>query len=438
MKQFLNLRSSFLVPRLGWLALGGAWVTLAFASDEPGTGAAEPFRPEAGQFPPLEKAHTYRGELVFVDHANRRGSLRVEGTGKFYRNDPHPFALLPYGMVRYHGAPADLRDIPLGTVLHASAFLPPDPKTSVVPVLPADSKSKDAGHYRGIGIFPAENHVLLLEDEPSHCLRTGKTWALKEVELKDNTGTIIATREPKAGGDGKGGEEKMTFDAGTRLWRGRERLAVANLVEEGVWPADGKKSLGGQSVLLGITWKPAPGDGLSGAFTQFHLSDIWLDDAAIENAAQFQTEAHKAFIRSRWMPASVDAVEYGQFGRATVTATLFGGMDDSLYADFKKDVQAQINGAGSTLKHAAGHYGPGHIASSGKIVAVTTASGEVPLGSSGIQVQFETDLIIEGIRPGRVVRIRPESWPKTQIPREEYDNSNLDERFPTPAIFPRY
>jgi len=217
-----------------------------------------------------------------------------------------------------------------------AAFLPPDPKTSVVPVLPADSKSKDAGHYRGIGIFPAENHVLLLEDEPSHCLRTGKTWALKEVELKDNTGTIIATREPKAGGDGKGGEEKMTFDAGTRLWRGRERLAVANLVEEGVWPADGKKSLGGQSVLLGITWKPAPGDGLSGAFTQFHLSDIWLDDAAIENAAQFQTEAHKAFIRSRWMPASVDAVEYGQFGRATVTATLFGGMDDSLYADFKK------------------------------------------------------------------------------------------------------
>lgn len=400
--------------------------------------AAEPFRPAPGQFPPFEKAHTYRGELVFVDHANRRGSLRVEGTGKFYRNDPHPFALLPYGMVRYHGAPADLRDIPLGTVLHASAFLPPDPKTSVVPVLPADSKSKDAGHYRGIGIFPAENHVLLLEDEPSHCLRTGQTWKLREVELKDNTGTIIATREPKAGGDGKGGEEKMTFDAGTRLWRGRERLAVANLVDEGVWPADGKKSLGGQSVLLGITWKPAPGDGLSGAFTQFHLSDIWLDDAAIENAAQFQTETHKAFIRSRWMPASVDAVEYGQFGRATVTATLFGGMDDALYADFKKDVQAQINGAGSTLKHAAGHYGPGHIASSGKIVAVTTASGEVPLGSSGIQVQFETDLIIEGIRPGRVVRIRPESWPKTQIPREEYDNSNLDERFPTPAIFPRY
>jgi hypothetical protein len=60
------------------------------------------------------------------------------------------------------------------------------------------------------------------------------------------------------------------------------------------------------------------------------------------------------------MPAWVDAVEYGKFGRATVTATLFGGMDDSLYADFQKGVEAQINGAENTLKHTGGHYGPGH------------------------------------------------------------------------------
>src|SRR6187402_2622869 len=96
--------------------------------------ADEPFRPAAGTFPPLEKSHAYRGVLAFVDHTNRRGSLRVETTGEFFRNPPHPFAMLPYGMVRRHGAPADLRDIPLGTVLHARAFLPPDPKTSAVPV----------------------------------------------------------------------------------------------------------------------------------------------------------------------------------------------------------------------------------------------------------------------------------------------------------------
>jgi hypothetical protein len=177
---------------------------------------------------------------------------------------------------------------------------------------------------------------------------------------------------------------------------------------------------------------------LSGAFTRLHISDIWLDDAAIEQAALFQAEAHKVFIRSRWMPAWVDAVEYGKFGRATVTATLFGGMDASLYADFQKGVQAQINGAENTLKHAGGHYGPGHIASNGQITTITKADGKIPLGSSGIQIQFETDLIIEGIRPARVIRVRPESWPKRQIPREEYVNDSLEERFPTPAIFPKY
>ena len=154
--------------------------------------ADEPFRPEVGKFPPLEKSRSYRGVLAFVDHTNRRGSLRVESTGEFFRNPPHPFAMLPYGMVRQHGAPADLRDIPLGAVLHVRAFLPPDPKTSAVPV-----------SQKGPPDRPAENHILLLEDEPSFCLREGKIWKLKEVDLQKYQGMIIASREPKEGGDSK-------------------------------------------------------------------------------------------------------------------------------------------------------------------------------------------------------------------------------------------
>ena len=138
----------------------------------------------------------------------------------FFRNDPHPFALLPYAIVRYHGAPADLRDIPLGTVMHVRAFLPPDPTTSSVPVLPINSKDIDANHNRGTGIKPAENHVLLLEDEPSHCQREGHVWKLKEVEIKNHEGMITATCESKQGKAEKATEEKLTFDAATRLWRG--------------------------------------------------------------------------------------------------------------------------------------------------------------------------------------------------------------------------
>jgi hypothetical protein len=399
--------------------------------------APGPFRPEAGKFPPIEKAHTYRGELVFVDHANRRGSLRVLGVGVFRRNDPHPFAMLPYGMVRYHGAPADLRDVPLGTILHVTAYLPPDPKFSAVPVLPVDNKERDANHARGIGIFPAENHVLLLEDEPSYCLRTGKTWKLKELEYQKNQILITASLEPKQANE-KNSEEKLTLDSATRVWRGRECLNMADLIAEGAWPDNGKKSLDGQSVLLGLTWKPTP----DGIFLQLHISDVWLDDAATQRAAHNQNEAHKTFMRSRWLPAWVDAVEYAKFGRAKVTVTLFGGMDSSLYADFRPGTQVLMNGAENTLKHTeAGTAGPSQMAVRGPVIEVTHKSDAPPLGSSDIQLQMETDLITEGIRPGRIVRIRPSSWPDVHVPREEYidgSSSRLEERFPTPAIFPKY
>lgn len=393
----------------------------------------DPYRPETGKFPPIEKAHSYRGELVFVDHANRRGSIRIQGEGKYFRNKPHPFAILPYGVIRYHGAPAGLRDIPIGTVLHARGFLPPDPKLSAVPVLPINNRNKTAG-YSGKGTAPAENHLILLEDEPSFCRREGKVWKLQEMELQNLAGKIVARRESKTGGT-KAEEETLTFDAATRIWRGREKLLVADLVHDGTWPESGKKSLDDQAVLLGITWRPTP----DGVFTRFHVSDVWLDDLAMQRAAHNQTETHNAFIRSRWMPGWVDAVEYGKFGTATVTATLFGGMDDSLYADFKKGISAMMNPVENTLKHTHGAYGPRHMASRGSVLEVKKLQGKAPLGSSGIQVRFKTDLILEGIRPGRVIRICPGNWPQVQIPREEYLGGNkLEERFPTPDIFPKY
>ena len=411
--------------------------SLAVSSAFPALADEEPFRPEAGKFPPIERAHGYRGELVFVDHANRRGSLRIQGEGTYFRNAPHPFALLPYGMVRYQAAPADLRDVPLGTMMHALAYLPPEPKVSAVPVLPVNNRNATAG-YSGKGVAPAENHVAVLEDEPSYCMRQGLVWRLKEVEVKNREGLIVAKREHRhgGGGDGSGAEEKLTFDAATRIWRGPFSHGIDELISEGVWPADGKKVLNGQEVLLGICWTPTP----DGIFTRFHISDIWLDEASLERAAKNQTERHRAFIRKRWMPAWVDTVEYGKYGRATVSATLFGGMDAGLYADFQKGTQVAVNGVENTLKHAGGGYGPAHMASKGTLVEVEKVTGDVPFLSSGIQIRFETDLLIEGIRQGRVVRIRPGTWPAVNIPREEYigDANNPDDRFPTPAIFPKY
>ena len=430
-------RSLLLVLSSSLLVLG------AFAAnEEPRTKNKEQvieiFRPEAGKFPPIGKAHTYQGELAFVDHVNRRGSVRVQGPGIFRSTEPNPFALLPYGMVRYHGASADLRDIPLGTILHITAFLPPDPKNSSVPILPVDNRNRDANHRRGVGVFPAENHALLVEDEVSYCQRLGLNWKLKEADFQENQGIVLATLEPKQVGDEKYDEQQLSFDHATRFWRGRESLSLAEVAAEGIWPTSGKKSLNGQSVLLGLTWKPTPG----GIFRRYHISDVWLDATASDRSAKAQSEAHKVFLRSRWLPGWVDAVDYGKFGRATVTVTLFGGMDPSLYDDFQPGKQAYLNGAENTLKITeSGSAGPTQMAARGPILEVKRLPGEAPTGSSGIQVRFETDLVTEGIRPTKIVRMRPASWPDVHLPREEHINGNagnLEERFPTPAIFPKY
>ena len=426
---------TFFVPRYSLLLLACSLVVHASSAgqepstknQEPGTGVAAPFRPEAGKFPPLEKAKAYDGQLMFVDHANRRGSIRVTGGELLHSTAPSPFAMLPYGMVRYHGAPADLRDVPLGTMMHGRFYLPPDPKLSSVPVVSKASVTQ-----------PVENHAILLEDEPSFCLREGKVWKLQEVALNGNKkGMIVANREPKAGGEGKEGELQMTIDAATRFWRGREQLGLEDLSAEGLWPADGKKSLGGQVVHLGITWKP-DGHWERRVGNRLRISDIWLDETAIQRATQHQIEVHRELIRSRWMPAWVDAVEYGKFGNATVTATLFGGMDPSLYADFQKGIDGQVAASEANLKHEYGTVRDSLVAISGPILEVMKQDKEIPLGSSGIQIRIKVNQIIEGIRPGRIVRIRPMNWPDDAAPREEYTEGHLEERFPSPDIFPKY
>ena len=60
-----------------------------------------------GAFPPSGSAHVISGELISVDHIQRRGMLRQDRTGDQRTDDydlPLSFSLLPYGSVQYHGA----------------------------------------------------------------------------------------------------------------------------------------------------------------------------------------------------------------------------------------------------------------------------------------------------------------------------------------------
>jgi hypothetical protein len=371
------------------------------------------FRPEPGKFPPIAESVPHWGELVFVDHVNRRGTLRLHVDGYYSENRLHPFAMLPYGMIYYRGAPAELRDIPIGTMLYGRFCRPPDPVTSAVPVV----KNSRLGR-------PGENHAILLEDGPSLCLREGKAWRLQEVDLNGSEGILTVSLARKEGGAGLGGEHRVTLDRSTRIWRGRELLGLDDLIADGTWPNGEKKTVDNIPIQLSLTWHERY------LYQKFHAADIWLDDSAIQVAAERQRQIHIRHIRTRWMPARIDGAIHGKFGRATITATLHGGMDESLYADFKSGISAKMAAAEDTLRT----WWPNHDGMDGKITVVEKSKDAPEPGSSGIQIQFEVPLILEGFRPGLTVRIRPQNWPNVNPPIEEHVK-NFEDRWPSPDLF---
>src|SRR5215217_7747372 len=86
---------------------------------------ADDFKLAPGEFPPEGTSHAIAGELIALDHVNRAGTLRPDRTDAQRRGDwdlPLDFTMLPYGSIRYVGAPATLKDIPIGTHLHGQFY----------------------------------------------------------------------------------------------------------------------------------------------------------------------------------------------------------------------------------------------------------------------------------------------------------------------------
>lgn len=158
-----------------------------------------------GQFPPANSAHAISGELIQVDHAERRFRLRVDrddsqDAGHF--DLPIDAAMLPYGSIYYHGAPAALQDIPLGTHLHGKFYLKD----------PNDKSPPPAGVYRRVTNDAAFTRCFQLADDFSHYALQQQVWKIEAVNLaaKKLTATL------QASGAAVGKSKVFDFSASTR------------------------------------------------------------------------------------------------------------------------------------------------------------------------------------------------------------------------------
>lgn len=390
--------SRFFLPAMAGVALGicllavGGGVVAAEADPAAYVATLE-------EFPPAGAGVDLAGELVAVDHLLRRGSLRLDGDfdSDRYRWSPSfSFMLLPYGTVIYHGAPADLNDVPIGTRLQGRFLLPPEGDTAIAPPL--------AHHMRLERFVPAHNRALRLEDDFSHAVRIGRAWKLQGYDREKGQLTMVAVT---AAGEPIADTKPVVHavDASTRIWKENGFGTLDDLVAA---------AAAGAIVQVNLTWAPGWEN------RQFHASDVWLDEASRQGATARQREIHLRRTLHYGLPARVERVEHTGGGNGLVTVTLLSGYDPEIYEEF-------FDNGGSPGRMSTG-VGLHPVEPSLRIwetggwgsVAKRRTVENPPPGSSGIELDISTNLLLEGYRPGRFVRIssRTGTWPKGKLPPE--------------------
>jgi len=349
-----------------------------------------------GEFPPEGSAHAVSGELIAVDHLERRFQIRVD------RNDsqdralwdlPLPATMLPYGAIWYQGAPAGLHDIPLGTHLHGLFYLaPPGEK---LPQL-------DTAHSRKTPEFEFRR-CFRIEDDFSFHARQKQLWKVDSVNLEKQK--LTATLEE----NGKPVGQPKLFD-----------LLTSTRVMMGSGFAEFKALHPGQTVLFNLTWATLFGPG--------RITDLWVDEPARALVTAHQLERHRIYIRERGLPGWVAAVDDK---KQIVTITFFEGVDPKLFDELKginpepqgwpfsgaeNDPKAPKGGI-AVARECLMTYDPLNDRKGGNILHI----GAVPVepGCSGVQIQVKCSMMLEGYRPKRIVRFFPATWKVDALPKEE-------------------
>ena len=344
--------------------------------------------PQSNEYPPHGSGVYLAGELVVVDPINRRGGIRLNGDGNDRRilvGPLHYFAMLPCGEVWYNGAPANLRDIPLGTHVQGYFYLPPEGQKDIIP--PPEEEHA--------ALIPKHNHAVLLEDDFSFYKRRGQSWKILSLDFDINK--LHVESVGKAAGDGLSGKQTFDFDLATRVWKeGR--------------PVQMDQVKPGTVVQLNLGWAAGWQD------MEFGVDDIWLDEASQDQATELQRRRNVRYHRIRWIPGRVDSVEHFDYGGGLVTISLFGGVAAQIHDELKAaaDKRVAVAAAEPTLRT----WRHRSDRKFGEIVEWETVENPRP-GFSGIRIHMKFPELIDHYRPGKEVRVKSDDWIFVSVPPEE-------------------
>ncbi len=340
-----------------------------------------------GEFPPADAGHHIAGELVSFNQLDRAFVLRADRTDGQPRSHcdlPLAAAMLPYGSIYYHGAFAAVEDIPMGTHLHGQ-FFQKNPK----------DKSKPIEAYHGRVTPEADfTRCFLLEDDFSYQKRLGQTWRIESVDLDG----MKLTAQLLESGNESGKPKQFDLLEYTRVWKARGFEPIALLAQ-------------GQIIRFNLTWATLYGPG--------RLLEIWLDDESQAQAFAHQLKIHHRHVRERGLPGWVTTVDNGN---QLVKVTLFSNVDPALLEPLH-------------VTEETGEEKERHVVS--MVVAMDSLAtfdmvndrqrgplksiNKVPVlpGAIGTEIEVRPNLLLEGFRPKKVVRVFAHGWNVITLPNEQ-------------------
>lgn len=361
-----------------WMCAGVVWgEPPAYRRDEDKDQSKPWYKLEGHAFPPDDASHYFAGELIRADHLERRFTIRHDRGDEQKRGDwdlPVSAMLLPYAIVEHHGAFADLKDIPLGTHLHGNYFLG---STEDLDRVPKSSKNRSAADA-------AFSRCVRLQDDFSFYRSQGSLWRVASITNDDRVHLRLIHS------DGKVADDTTIFELmpSTRYWLGDRSVTASALKLD-------------QEVLFNVTWATLYGAG--------RITEMWLDESSRRLASDVQLTKHRQQMREQGIPARIDSVDNK---RRIVTLTLMPVVDPSFFENFEPRMGTGISVAEDNLLM----YDPQNDTRHGVIIETKNAKGI--LGRSTRQISVELDLLLEGYRPQRIVRVFSSGWKFQGLPRE--------------------
>lgn len=365
-----------------------------------GAHAADPRIAWDSEYPDPSAAKEFAGELILVEHVNRKGILRFDRDGainKYFWDLPHHFQMLPYGAIWYRGAPAELKDFPLGTRLHGKFHLGPEGDFEVKPPVSGYQAGKMARPDLR-SIRTKYSRVFLLEDDFSFQQRQGNGW--KILSIKEDRTELVAQLVALESGASVEPENKLTLriDSGTRVWKGRSFAGLSDLAA-------------GQVTQMNFGWYS-----LLGSYRQDALCrDIWIDEESRRVASEQQRGIHQGHMMRRGVPALISKTEHepGSGAKGWITLQINAGVSKELQDHIAGLKQVYIRPVEPNLRPYDINGNPiGHVE---KVTRIENP----PAGGSGVELRLLVYEMVEGHRAGRTVRIGDRDWNSPDAPREE-------------------